>query len=297
VTWQGGDAEAEGIRAKIFSSLGDTSGSSEFQVNTNADGSQTRPAVSMSSDGSQFVIVWQGPAPVLEGEEASIEVYGQRFASNGLGGYAANGGEFTVNSLLEHDQTSPTVAMNNSGAFVVSYVTEGQMSSGSDVFARRFDSSGNPQGGEFMVNTVTARPQRVPTVGMDDAGNFFVAWQSQFQEPDPFSWGIFGRQYDANGTPLSDELLLNQLTAGPQTNAATAVNGAGQAAGGWVGLDAAHHAGCRRRSGWSSRDCLARPDQRVRRLGHFCPHAGFQRQLRRRRVPHQYRTHGRSHPA
>jgi len=241
VTWQGGDAEAEGIRAKIFSSLGDTSGSSEFQVNTNADGSQTRPAVSMSSDGSQFVIVWQGPAPVLEGEEASIEVYGQRFASNGLGGYAANGGEFTVNSLLEHDQTSPTVAMNNSGAFVVSYVTEGQMSSGSDVFARRFDSSGNPQGGEFMVNTVTARPQRVPTVGMDDAGNFFVAWQSQFQEPDPFSWGIFGRQYDANGTPLSDELLLNQLTAGPQTNAAIAVNGAGQAVGGWVGLDAAHH--------------------------------------------------------
>ena len=71
--------------------------------------------------------------------------------------------------------------------------------------------------------------------------DFIVSWQSSHQDPDPFSWGIFAREYDATGTPVQDEFLVNTLVAGPQTNPVISVNEAGQTVVGWVGLDAAHH--------------------------------------------------------
>ena len=54
-------------------------------------------------------------------------------------------------------------------------------------------------GREFQVNTETASSQTLPSIAMDDAGNFVVAWQSYNQ--DGSGYGIFAQMYHADGTP------------------------------------------------------------------------------------------------
>ena len=49
-----------------------------------------------------------------------------------------------------------------------------------------------------------------PSVAMDDAGNFVVAWQSANQ--DGSNAGVYTRRFDASGNPLSGESLVNTET-------------------------------------------------------------------------------------
>jgi hypothetical protein len=76
-------------------------------------------------------------------------------------------------------------------------------------------------GPEFRVNTHTTNAQMYPAVGADAAGNFIVVWESFGQ--DGSGLGVFGRFYDAAGTPLSGtEFRVNAYTSTHQTKAAVA---------------------------------------------------------------------------
>ncbi len=247
VVWQTADGEGGDIHAKWFAEIGDTTGGSEFLVNTLEAGAQVAPSIAAADASQRAIIVWQGPAVVEEGEEgeeASLEIYGQRLKLNETVGeslFVQEGDEFVVNSILDHDQVNPAVAMQSDGGFVVAFVAEGQAASGSDVYARRFNVSGTALGSDTLVHTEIARPQRGPAIGMDDEGNYLITWQSSHQDPDEFAWGVFGRQFTADGTPLQTEFLVNSLTSGPQTGAAVTVNDAGAAVVAWVGLDSTFH--------------------------------------------------------
>jgi hypothetical protein len=52
------------------------------------------------------------------------------------------GGEFRVNTYTTDSQSRPTVALDGSGAFVVSWNSQGQDGSGHGVFAQRFTRTG-----------------------------------------------------------------------------------------------------------------------------------------------------------
>ena len=52
------------------------------------------------------------------------------------------------------------------------------MASGLGIFARVFDTAGNPLGNEFQVNTTTAGDQKNADVDMNDAGTIVVGWSS-----------------------------------------------------------------------------------------------------------------------
>ncbi len=151
---------------------------------------------------------------------------------------AALGGEFTVNTILEKDQVGPSVAMSTDGSFVVAWTSEGQVGSGADVFARRFDNEATGLGEDFRVNETTRQGQQYPAVAMDDYNSFVVTWQSSHQ--DGFSWGIFAKAYDASGAVLAPEFQVNANTQGPQTNPALGANTQGDAVALWLGLDATH---------------------------------------------------------
>lgn len=244
VTWQGADSDGSGIFSKWYTSLGDPTGSDVQLVNTTETGAQSLPSVAIARQSQQFVIVWQGPQAAVE-EEASLEIFGQLMQLNPDPDgplYVPQGNEFIVNSILTHDQTSPSVAMDVDGDFVVAFVAEGQAASGSDVYARRLNNAGVGQGDDFIVNSDTQRPQRSPSVGMNGDGDFLISWQSSFQEPDPYSWGIFAQAYLADGNTLEEEFLVNSLVAGPQTNVAVGMNAHGSTVVAWVGLDIDHHA-------------------------------------------------------
>src|SRR5262249_7824350 len=64
-----------------------------------------------------------------------------------------------------------------------------------------------------------------PSVGMDAAGDFVVAWQSYGQ--DGSFWGIYAQRYNAAGAPQGSEFRVNTYTTDDQRLPAVAVSAAG----------------------------------------------------------------------
>jgi hypothetical protein len=103
------------------------------------------------------------------------------------------------------------VASDPQGGFVVVWDrnTVGGGGSGTGIFARRFDGSGDPIGGDFQVNSYVTGDQGSPDVRLDTEGNFiFVWWATDFGARD----SIFGQRYDAGGIPLGEEFRISLNT-------------------------------------------------------------------------------------
>ena len=158
-----------GVYARRYDRAGVPQGG-EFLVNATTAGSQYDPAVAVDADGD-FVVAW-----VDEGRDDELTgVFARRYDRGGV----AQGQEFRV-SPAEAGGSAPSVAMDDSGNFVVAWTgTRDAASGGADVFARRYDRAGAARGGEFRVNTHTAGSQREPSAAMDADGDFLVAWTSQ----------------------------------------------------------------------------------------------------------------------
>jgi hypothetical protein len=97
--------------------------------------------------------------------------------------------------------------MNDDGRFVVVWESHGnQDGSESGIFGRRFDAQGQRQATEFQINVFTPDDQRNPVVGMDDDGNFVVAWQSG---GDTSPKSVLARGFDSLGKPIGHEFQVN----------------------------------------------------------------------------------------
>jgi hypothetical protein len=127
-------------------------------------------------------------------------------------------GEFRANTYTTGNQDEPSVAMDNSGNFVVVW-SSSQDGSGRGVFGQRFASDGTPVGPEFRVNSFTTGDQYQATLVQDSTtGNYLVIWNSVGQDGD---WpGVFGQRYSAAGALLGPEFRVNTYTTGAQYRAA-----------------------------------------------------------------------------
>ncbi len=188
----------------------------EFQVNTYTTYSQDLPAISKAGSGN-FVVVWT--SQVQDG--SGFGIFGQRFSKNGT----PQGGEFQVNSSSTDNQLYPRVAMDDAGNFVVAW--HDSIKDGSDlgIFARRFDGSGSPLGGDFQVNTFTTGIQRFPRIAGDPSGGFVVVWEDAAKDGSGF--GVFGRRFDAAGSPEGGEFQIPSTTFLGQKRPDVAVDGNG----------------------------------------------------------------------
>jgi hypothetical protein len=177
----------------------------EFQINTYVPGDQQYPSIAADDDGD-FVVVWRSTLQ----DGAALGVFGQRY--NAIG--APLGPEFRVNSYTTDSETSPAIASDGSGDFVVVWhQSVGQDGSSAGVFGQRYDGSGAPLGAEFQVNTFTTGPQYGPDVASDTAGNFVVVWTSA---QDGSGNGVMAQRYASSGAPLGPEFLVNTYTTGEQ---------------------------------------------------------------------------------
>jgi len=76
-------------------------------------------------------------------------------------------------------------------------------------------------GGEIPVNTTAGGAQVAPALAAGSTtGRFLVAWQSFDQ--DGSGAGVYGRAFEADGTPVGPEVRLNSTTAGEQITPAVA---------------------------------------------------------------------------
>jgi hypothetical protein len=208
-----------GIFGQRFTSAGAPFGS-DFVVNSTTAYSQIEPDVAADSVGG-FVVVWRDTSSYY----AAIK--GQRFASNG----ETNGTEFVVNTFTDSYKTSPAVASDAIGNFVVvwdSFGGEGGYPQDGDsgaVIGRRYNSSGSPADDEFIVNTTTVNSQDSPDVGMAANGAFVVVWQSYGQ--DGSGEGVFAQRYDSDGSTAGTEFRVNTVTNYDQYRARVAVEPGG----------------------------------------------------------------------
>ncbi len=197
------------ILAQRYDKFGNKVGE-EFQVNIETNLGQRYPDIAMDAEGN-FIVVWHSNQ--IPGNN---DIYAKIFYNNGN----AKTGEIRVNTNIQNNQIFPAIATDNYGNFVVVWQSYGQDGS-AEIYAQRFDSSGNKIGEEFRVNTFTLNEQQLPKIAMDSNNNFIVAWQSYGQ--DGSLAGIYAQRFDNNGNKVGEEFRVNTETNNYQQNPAVAM--------------------------------------------------------------------------
>ena len=218
VTWQdlsqtGGDTNGYATRARIFNADGTRFGA-EILVNTTTASYQIDPDITALADG-RFLIVWTDFS-ASGGDTSSNAVRGQFFNANG----SKSGIEFVINTTTTGPQNEANVTTLKNGGFVVSWTD--QSHTGGDafvaaVYVQVFDAGGAKLGVEQRVNTSTFGDQSQSDVTALKNGGFVVTW-TDYQEAldDPSIYAERMRVYNASGTALSGQLLVNTTTIGQQ---------------------------------------------------------------------------------
>jgi VCBS repeat-containing protein len=216
IAWQGPDGGGNGVFFQRFDSAGVAQG--EETLAHDPGGEQTAPVVGRDGAGS-FVIAWQAP------DASGLGVFARRFDADGV----AVGDAFAVNTgATASDQKLPAVAVNGDGTLLIAW--QGKDSNGDGVFAKVYAADGSVAIPDLLVNTTEGGNQQSPAVTLNAAGRFAVAWQGV----DASGLGVYGRLYDAAGTPAGAELRLNATTGGDQTAPAVAMTGDGDLIGAWT---------------------------------------------------------------
>jgi hypothetical protein len=152
---------------------------------------QLEPSICRTLD-SNLILVW------VDGTE--LNIYGRRYLPN----LSPSGDTFRVNdSMIPNSAWEPEIESFTDGSFLVVWV---DVSSGNNLYARRYDSSGNPWGPSFKVNTVEGiAPPKSPSASFDKNGRFVIGWED-YRNLDA---DIYFQRYDSSGTPSGSNVLAN----------------------------------------------------------------------------------------
>jgi hypothetical protein len=234
IVWQGsaavkaGKVTVPGIR-QIYARIIDATGApakSDIRVGSHPKNNQINPVVAVAADGT-ILIVWAS-----FGQDGSRQgVFGQLFSATGT----KAGAEFQINQFTANNQRSPAVAALTGNNFAIAWISESERSSsGVDVYARLYASSGVPVTGELLINSSPTNVCANPTVAGGSQGGFAVAWSQNDNATltagslngvqvsgvqtgrSTNSWDIFAGLFDANGTAAGPSFRLNSYSYGDQ---------------------------------------------------------------------------------
>ena len=203
VTWQSDNVDGSGNGVEGIVINPDAAYYSEFTVNSTTTGAQTVSSVS-SLPGGGSVVVWQSAS----GDGSGSCVMGQMLDAKGQ----PVGREFIVNTTTTGDQTVPQVAVLTDGSFEVVWVSGGYIKGQKFTYSHDSDGAINgvtTSGAEFNVNSGTgASSQGHPVITPLSDGGYMVVWQAAVDNV----WQIYGRQYDADGSPVADQQILSSTS-------------------------------------------------------------------------------------
>lgn len=220
VVWSGRGAgdDNSGVFARLYDNTG-AALSGEIKVSQTTTGKQQKPVVAKAEDGS-FVVTWSG-----RGVGDRSGVFARRYASNGI----PLTGEFLVNTTTTGKQHQPDLAIASDGSFVITWSGRGADDT-RGVYFQRYNTSGLPMGTEARANTTFRGKQVLPSVGIDGANNFMIVWSGNGLGD---SRGVFLQRFNASGSPVSGEELVNDTTAYRQGDASLSVAPSGSAVVTW----------------------------------------------------------------
>ncbi|MCX7420292.1 MAG: GEVED domain-containing protein [Planctomycetia bacterium] len=126
-----------------------------------------------------------------------------------------------VNTFTTGNQTEVVVASNQVSQSVIAWTSAGQDGSGNGIYARRYV-NGVASGAVFPVNTTTSGDQEEPAVAMDSSGNFVITWSGRGSVGTDDN--IYMQRFNASGTKLGGETIVNTELSASQLNASIAMN-------------------------------------------------------------------------
>ncbi|HEY9628940.1 MAG TPA: cadherin domain-containing protein [Coleofasciculaceae cyanobacterium] len=178
------------------------------QSTASVQGTQRRPikAIAMDPNGG-FVVVWSSQGQDEASSPIGWGVYAQRYDATGN----KLGTEFLVNTRISGDQLSPSIAMDATGNFAITWTSTPASpadTSASGVFVQRYDKDGVAQGSETLVNTYKFDKQQNSSIAMNATGGYVITWSSETQEED--GWGVYAQRYNADGSPNGAEIAVNR---------------------------------------------------------------------------------------
>ncbi len=212
IAWTGkGDngADSKAVYTRLFDNAGnDLSG--EMLVNETTPGDQTTPAVAMNWQTGDFVISWQTKDQVDE-----LDIFARQYSFDLL----TIGSEFQVNDNTTKKQIDPSVAINDSGDFIIGWTSNILGDENLEVMYRRFDWSGTALDlTDQTANDNSTKNQENADVAIDNAGNFVVTWQSKDQDYGDDKYGIYAQIWDNTGAEIKNEFLVNDTLPKNQSN-------------------------------------------------------------------------------
>jgi hypothetical protein len=193
-----GSNHTSDVAARRLTSTGTASGS-QFYFSGAFPDQDHHPRVATRADGS-FVAAWM----YFESGVAS-RVLARLYAADDQ----ALSDTIVVTEHTTSVASRPVVETAASGDFVVAWRQRDGNDDPGRIVSRRFDKDGVALADEFVVATEPAGLAGYPSVGMFADGRFVVAW-SQYNVTDP---KIYGRLFEANGTPSGDRFLVGDLGA------------------------------------------------------------------------------------
>ncbi|MGD9854405.1 MAG: putative Ig domain-containing protein, partial [Planctomycetaceae bacterium] len=214
VTWSGtGVGDYVGVFARQYDSSG-VPVTGEFRVSSHSIGEQRNATVAAAPDGG-YLIAWDG-----RGTGDLHGIFARRFRGDGR----PMGGEFRVSAQAVWHQVLPSASYAKDGSFVIVWQSLYQEAQrwgflGWGVYGQRFSANGHKIGGEFRANEATILDQKSPHITHHQNGGFAVAWEGRGTGD---LHGIFVREFDAAGVPVSHDTMVNTTRPGQQVHPSVA---------------------------------------------------------------------------
>ena len=111
--------------------------------------------------------------------------------------------DFRVNDDTIAIQSSPDIDVDSSRNFVV--VWGSQKNSNYNIFAQRFNSTGQPLNTNFLVNDNTSGNQKNPSCAKGLNGNFIIVWQDSRNG----NYDIYAQKYNSSGNTIGSNFKVN----------------------------------------------------------------------------------------
>lgn len=211
VVWSQRDipmAENE-VKARRYDSFGNALGP-EFVVNTFSTGNQSFAKVAVQPTGT-FIVSWQS-----DGGDGDILT--QRFDSAGQ----PVGGPIQVAPPLGR-HVDAQFAADDQGRFVAIWeVDDSGAPDHRQIQGQRYNSDGQPQGSNFVVQSFTSYGPAELTVDRGGEGSFVVAWYTYTGLSSDLD--TFARRYDSAGNAQGPAFQVNIDTPSYQANPSVAVD-------------------------------------------------------------------------
>ncbi|MCA9174993.1 MAG: Ig-like domain-containing protein [Planctomycetales bacterium] len=218
------------VYARQFDAAGDPV-ADDFLVNETTLRGQQYPATGIDADGN-ILVSWQSSHQ----DGFSWGVYAKAYDATG----AVIEPEFQVNTNTQGPQVNPALNANSDGEAIVVWLGL-DVTHAPAVHAKRIQL---PQGaaefeigpeGEVVLANYAALEEAPASATVDGDGNYIVVWQSYGD--DGSGLGIYGRRFDATGSPLEDPFLVNTTTAGNQSHPDVAADLLGNFVVVWQSID------------------------------------------------------------